>query len=125
MQMMIVWSGRCYVHLTSYWHATELQSLGGGESPIVAYIVRCNRVAVDLSTKGSSARDQATMGSVFLTCWPLLQSTCANVITLGPHLSETIVVKHLRSDVPFGSAWLASKNETCTKRESAIVAYIV
>ena len=53
-------------------------SLGGGESPIVAYIVRCNRVAGDLNTKGSSARDQATMGSVFLTCWPLLHSTCAN-----------------------------------------------
>ena len=47
------------------------------------------------------------------------------VITLGSHLSEMIVVKHLRSDVPFGSAWLASKNETCTKRESPIVTYIV
>jgi len=78
MQMMIVWSLRCYVHLTNHWHATELHSLGGGEPPIVAHIVQCNRVEGNLSTKRISARDQATMGSVFLTCWPLLHSTCAN-----------------------------------------------
>ena len=76
--MMIVWSGRCYVHLTSHWHAPELQSLGGGESLIVAHIVQCNRVEGNLSTKIISACGQATMGSVFLICWPMLHSTCAN-----------------------------------------------